>query len=368
MHISAINYYLPYTQHNAEIPQNRTQVISQPLKLHQDMFVKTSKVSFTANTSAGAPLKKLRNIPCPYYGGLMISGSQIFKIEQRLNQCNTAAKAVKVLSKYTDYMQRTERKMYERFKEYAKANPNKTFPDYLKEVYDESLMKLKLEEFAVLDDVDMISRGLSAKTALALRHKTTRCREVILANNQQDTFKRRILLNSLDEITPKEEEKGIFEKLKDRAIYLPASGTSENAFVVKYANRSHEEIAKRIVRASVASIEHIKPDSLGGENILSNFILASTNANSYRSNMPLAKYIERFPDIPQNCQAYIDKIIYSIHRGKLKGNETYPYDVKKTLETESDGKIILDLSKYKYTYEEAVEAMNKYRNRYKKAG
>ena len=100
------------------------------------MFVKTSKVSFTANTSAGAPLKKLRNIPCPYYGGLMISGSQIFKIEQRLNQCNTAAKAVKVLSKYTDYMQRTERKMYERFKEYTKANPNKTFPDYLKEVYD----------------------------------------------------------------------------------------------------------------------------------------------------------------------------------------------------------------------------------------
>lgn len=365
MRITAISYYSPYIRHSQ---QNGTHFLTQKQNTQNDIFIKTSGVAFCANTSAGAPLRKLRNIPCPYYGGLMIAGSQIHKIEQRLEQCNTVGKVVKVLSKYTDYMQHTERKMYDRFKEYAKTNPNKTLPDYLKEVYDESLIKLKLEEFTVLDDVDMISRELSAKTALALRHKTTRCREVILVNDQRDTFKRRILLNSLDEIHPKEDEKEVFERLKDRAIYLPTSGTSENAFVIKYANRSHEEIAKRIVRASVASIEHIKPDSLGGGNELSNFILASTNANSYRSNMPLSKFIDRFPDIPKNCQIYIDKIIYSIHRGKLKGFETYPYDVKKTLEKESDGRISLDLSKYKHTYEEAVNAMNKYRSRYKKAG
>ena len=43
------------------------------------------------------------------------------------------------------------------------------------------------------------------------------------------------------------------------------SASSVNAFVVKYANRTQQETAKRILRASVATIEHILPDSKGGK-------------------------------------------------------------------------------------------------------
>jgi len=323
-----------------------------------DTFTLTNPVTFTSNTSAGNILKKLIDITDPYTGVKMLRGSKMTQIEKKLDNCNTIAKAVKVLSKYTDYMHETEKAVYERFKAYAAKKPNNTIPDFLKEAYEESITKLKLEEFLVLDDVDLISRELSPRTALALRKKTTRCREVILANNSEDTFKRKTLLKSLDEIPPLPEELEIFERLKDRAIYLPTSGSSENAFIVKYATRSHAETAKRILRASVATIEHIKPDSLGGENILSNFILASSNANSYRSNMPLKKFIERFPKIPRYCQIYIEEIIQAIHKNTLKGNETYPYTVAKTLEKESDGKIILDLSSYKYTEEQAEQIIS----------
>lgn len=351
MYISAVNLISPYQSRRTPClkPNAATKTI------HNDIFIKTTPVTFCSNTSAGNVLKKLANITDPYTGIKMIRGSVMSKIEKKLDTCNTAAKAVKVLSKYTDYMQPTEKRMYERFAEYAASHPRKTLPDFLKEVYDDSLTKLKLEEFIVLDDVDMISRELSPQTALALRKKTTKCREVIIENNSEDTFKRKTLLSSLDEITPLEGEKEILERLKDRALYLPTSGSSENAFVVKYVNRSHEEIAKRILRASVATIEHIEPDSLGGGNILRNFMLASANANSYRSNMPLIKYIERFPKIPEHCQTYIEEIIQAIHKNKLGGNETYPYDVAKTLKEQSEGKIILDLSSYKYTEQQAKE-------------
>ena len=151
-----------------------------------------------------------------------------------------------------------------------------------------------------------------------------------------------------------EDIQDVFEQLKERAIYLPTSVTSENAFIVKYAGRTQQEIAKRLIRTSIGTIEHIKPDSLGGANSIDNFMLVSGNANSTRANMPLAKFIERFPNIPKNCQKYINQIIKIIHNGGFKGYETYPYQIKRTLNAESEGGIVLDLSKYKYTEDGAL--------------
>ena len=368
MRIIAINNVPYFTQNRYNAPVNPAKYLASTTQNQMpDMFIKSPEVTFCANTSAGNPLKRLRNISCPYYGTKMLSGALIHRVEQRLDQAPTIGEAVEVLSHYTEYMQKIERAMYEKFKNYSKEFPQKTLPQYLQELYNDSLTKLKLEEFFVLDDVDYLSRGLTPETAFALRGKITRCRTVILENNQEDTFKRKTLLTSLDEIKLKPEEKELFEKIKDKALYLPTSGSSENAFVVKYANRSHQEIAKRILRASVATIEHIKPDSMGGENKLSNFILASSSANSYRSNMPLDKYIEMFPDIPANCQKYINEIITCINRGALRGNETYPYEVRKTLKKESKGKIILDLSRYKYTEGKAIRKVTRYlEHRHKK--
>ena len=310
-------------------------------------FIKSDIVSFRSSTSNGNVLKKLKDITCPYTGIKMITGSMLAQIEGKLDKANTAKKAVTVLKKYKKYMQPTEKIIFEKFENYAKTSPDGNFQECLKQLYGESFTKLQLEEFYVLDDVDKISAKLSPKTELEIRKKTTRCREVILANNPGDTFKRKTLLSSLEEVKPQKDELNILEELKDRAIYLPTSGSSENAFVVKYAPRTHNEIAKRLIRVSLATIEHIVPDSLGGGNILSNFMLASASANNARSNMPLTKFIDMHPNIPKNCQKYINEIIGAIKSGKLKRHDSYPFDLKETLKDASNGRIVLDLSDYK---------------------
>ena len=114
------------------------------------------------------------------------------------------------------------------------------------------------------------------------------------------------------------------------------------------------------MRPSIATIEHIQPNSLDGENTIGNFLLASAGANSMRSNMPLTKFIEMYPSIPKKCQAYIEQVVDYIHRGWLKGNETYPYKVQKKLAEESGGLINLDLSCYKYSPDEAKARVVKY--------
>lgn len=323
-------------------------------------------ISFNGTTSAGNPLRKLKNIVCPYFGVKTISGAELPRIEKRLDKCTNVKEVVKVLKPYSSYMQKTEKNIYKIFVENARKNPDRKLPEILQEHYDEALVKLKLEEFNVLDDVDKISLKLSPEQALAVHSQTTTCRQVIIDNKQDDAFKRKMLLSSLDELKPKRGEKAIFELLRDRAIYLPTSSSSENAFIVKYANRSQEEIAKRIIRVSRATIEHVKPNSKNGENALSNFMLVSECANSARSNMPLSKFIDRFPCVLKNCQKYINQIISIIHSGNFKGYETYPYKIKKTLAKESAGRIILDLSEYKYSEKEAKKVSQKKFNKTKR--
>ena len=310
-------------------------------------------VPFEGSTSAGKPLRKLRNITCPYTGIKMIPGTALRGFEKKLVKCVTAEDIVNVLSEYSSCMQKTEKSVYAIFKDFVALNPYDDLQNCLQMIYNNCLTKLKLEELFVLDDVDMLTRGLSPATALKIRAKTTRCREIIIANDVQDTFKRKTFLTSLDEIHPKENEREIFDSIKDKALFLPTSGSSRNAFVVKYSKRTQQEAARRIFIASTATIEHVTPSSQGGSNHIGNFMLVSANGNRYREDLPLDKYINRFPKIPKYTQMYMDDIINAIHNGELEGNEDYPYLIKKKLIKESNGRLTPSLSAYKYTEAEA---------------
>ena len=157
-----------------------------------------------------------------------------------------------------------------------------------------------------------------------------------------------------------------FNDIKNKALFLPTSESSRNAFVVKYSKRNQQEIARRLFISSTGSIEHVTPASLGGLNTIGNFLLTSASGNRYRENMPLAEYIKRHPKIPQYMQMYINDIIREIHAGNMQGNETYPYKIKKKLMEESEGRIMISLSEYKFSEEEAAIAVEKYEQRFNK--
>lgn len=319
---------------------------------NHDVFIKKNSINFES-TSAGAPLRRLKNITDPYFGEKMISVADMPKIEKRLDECSTVKKTVHVLQKYKKNMQPIELKIFERIEAASQSAVRKTLPQLLNMWYDESLINLKLEEFRIIDTIDALSQQLSPETELKIREKTTKCRQSLVDGSAEAPFKRKSIIASIAEIQPKTGEEEVLDNLKNYSFKLPSSSTSENAFIVKYADRSHEEIAKRLIRLSVGTVEHIKPDSLGGENDISNFMLVSAQANSLRGNMPLSDFIKRFPQVLKNVQIYIEDIINTIHKGGLQGNQSYPYKVKQTLRKESEGIINLNLSSFKYSAKEA---------------
>lgn len=323
-------------------------------------------IPYEGKTSAGKPLRKLKSITCPYRGIKIIPSDTIKGFEKGLARCKTAKDAVDLLAPYQENMLSVEKSIYAIFKDFALLNPNDNLQNCLQMIKTNCLIKLKLEEMDVLDDVDMLTRKLSPQTAMKIRIKTTKCRQIIISNSNHDTFKRKTFLNSLEEIIPNENEREIFNDILNKALFLPTSESSRNAFVVKYSKRKQIEIVRRLFIASTGSIEHIVPSSLGGLNTMGNFLLTSASGNRYRENMPLPEYIKRHPKIPQYMQAYVDDIIREIHAGNLQGNETYPYKIKKKLMEESEGRIMISLSEYKYSEEEAALAVEAFEHQWDK--
>ena len=177
-------------------------------------------IPFEGTTSAGKPLRKLRDIPCPYRGIKIIPSEMIKGFEKNLVKCKTAEDAIKLLSCYKKNMLPVEKTMFAIFKDFALLNPDDNLQNCLEMIKTNCLNKLKLEELEVLDDVDMLSRKLSTQTALKLRNKTTKCRQIILSDSKNDTFKRKTFLISLEEIIPKENEREIFNDIKNHNTSL----------------------------------------------------------------------------------------------------------------------------------------------------
>lgn len=312
--------------------------------------------STNGDTGRGNALKRLKNITCPYTGIRMISGSEMNRIEQKLKELHNIKERIFFLSRYAKNMQAVEHRIFDQITYFLDSNPNKGLQDFFNLAYDSHLRKLKLEEFKVIDRVDTKSALLSTPTQLELRRETTKCRSQILDSNADVFFKRKNFLSALDEIKPHNPyEERVLSEIKNLALFLPTSGSSESAFIVKYSRRGEADILRRIMIGSVATIEHVKPHSHGGRDVISNFLLVSNNGNKYRENIPLSAYIDRNPAIPEYCQIQMLEIISNIEKGNLKGNEAYPYKIKKTLFDESEGRILLDLSSFHITQERAQD-------------
>ncbi len=323
-------------------------------------------IPYEGTTSAGKPLRKLKNIICPYRGIKIIPSSSIKHFENRLERVRVASDAYELLSNYLENMLPTEKAIYFIFKDFISLNPDDNLQNCLQMIRGNCLTRLKLEELKVLDEVDMLTHKLCDKTAFEIREITTKCRQIIISDNEREFFKRKVFLKSLEDVVPRENEREIFTNIKNKALFLPTSESSKNAFVVKYSKRSQIEITRRLFIASTGTIEHVTPASMGGANSIGNFLLTCASGNRYRENMPFVEYIKRHTSIPKYAQLYIDNIIEEIHNGNLQGNETYPYKIKRKLYEESKGRILLSLSSYKYSETEALEMVKEYENRYLK--
>ena len=340
-----------------------TDKYSEPLYHNSNNCPKAKNVVFcNTQTSAGKPLMKLSEIPCALFGITTLNLKKIKKIKRSLQGCEGARQAVIYLRPYADKnMLKTEKRMLERFSDDATYSRRLGFPNLLKSWYKDALIQLQQEEIDVIEQIEQIALHMSPETTEAILAETAECKRIIENEDPNHRFKRKDVLDALSNINPMPGEEEIMEDLIDMANYLPNSITSENAFIVKYADRSHEEISNRLVRPSLKTVEHLWAKFRKGPNDISNFVVACEGANSLKGDAWLKRFARRFPEVIPNSQAYADFFINAINNGRLKGNQSYPYKIKARYIEQSDGLIQLDLSQMKYSEEEAYAQEQAYK-------
>ena len=166
-------------------------------------------------------------------------------------------------------------------------------------------------------------------------------------------FNRKSFIYDLKEITEKLEDRKLAKKMIDTAIRLPTSKENISAFIMKAESRSSKQIGYDLFSGSIGSADHLIAHHNGGEDCLSNYVLASGYMNSEKAHESFADTLRKNPKIRIYAQRHIDKLIELANRGifdKVGLMETYIPDLAKFLEklSKPEPPLILDTSALKY--------------------
>lgn len=291
------------------------------------------------------PVRALGHISCPCCGIEMMTQKDMNDVTKRLG--NTSSQAIKTLDKYEKHMRPVEKECYNLLKIWSKDKPDADFKELLNENKEPQLKILQKKQNNILDTVIEISKTLSDKEQEEVRKVTETTRKYVSSTDKEIKFKRKTFLKDVETLGNKISDKEVYNKIYKEAEKMPTSQNDVSAFVVKYSDRNHREIGERLVKLSVGTIEHIRPRSEGGKNLLSNYMLECAGCNHERSSIPLGDWVDTHPEMKENSQKYIDEVINRINNGEMKGFSFYPEAVARTLFEQSEGKLDLNVQNVK---------------------
>lgn len=302
-------------------------------------------VSFVMNVDAKFLLGQCRNLRCAYSGREMLPLAEARNLYQKLTKRPNAQSAINLLIHYTKYMHDIESTVFDIFCEAPHKN-KRDFQNILKELKPDSLENLKEKQYKILTSTDSIIDSLGEQQAERVIEIRDMSLDKIMNNG---VFGRKSPLDMIKAIQAPPEDLDKIIKIYQAWYKLPSSSKDLDAFIVKYAKATHEEIAKRLISTAVGSIEHIKPSQRNGEDKLGNYLLVSATFNNNRSSMPLNEYImlNNELNITKNLQIYMDDVIGEVNNPKSPFAERsyYPESIQKAIRNETRNKVLLNTDK-----------------------
>ncbi|MDD3593929.1 MAG: hypothetical protein PHX18_04810 [Candidatus Gastranaerophilales bacterium] len=301
-------------------------------------------------------LKKIVNLPCPCCGRIMTTRDEMNDFVENIKMAKGQT-LIEELTKYEGRIKGIEKQVLKKVKINAKKHPDKNLKELFKQMYRNSIQQLENSQQKVIAKVMKLSDGLEGRTYITVKKDIKTVNTLLQKRRNSQVFKRKTFITSFYKLIMEEENprnKKILELIAQKAKGLPTSGNSTDAFIVKYHRRRIDEIAQRLLDASLASTEHVNPRSCGGVNDPSNYLVQCKYCNSERSSLEYKDWLKKHPEMKRNIQVHIDKVISLILNEQINGYDFYPLVIKYTLVKESKGLLdinienIIDYLKYKY--------------------
>ena len=169
-----------------------------------------------------------------------------------------------------------------------------------------------------------------------------------------EPFKRKNFIKELKQLLAGVSDQKLVRSLEQTAIQLPTAKHEPAAFIVKSATSSSEKIGYDLLSRSIGTVEHLLPQTHGGEDYWSNLALATSEMNSERAHRKMPMQLQKHPETYENCQKYVDRLI-ELHKNKILKKfglgEWYIINFAEKMYKMSppDKRMVLDLSKLSKT-------------------
>lgn len=200
----------------------------------------------------------------------------------------------------------------------------------------------------VLRMIDVVLRKSVLKDEPRLRELVDVSKSRLMREEIVVPFSRKQFLYDLIKVIDDLPDKELKDRMISIAEKLPTSRENFSAYVVKLCANPADKILHRIVWPYIASVEHLKPKSEGGDrHKMSNLGAARTVLNSQRQSRDFNIWINEHPEVRENCQKYVDRLIELYHEGvftKLNIDPKYITDFKDTIYKLSNHSLDLDIS------------------------
>ncbi len=313
--------------------------------LKNDVFEKSEETSFAGHPCKADAfrVKGLYNIPCPCCGTDMVTNAQLEKFINEVEN-RTGRDLAGTLNRYEKYYKPVEKEVAFEISKYAEQYPKLNISELTRKISVEHREKLIEEQSGIIEELKGMSSLINNDDVRKIYVKyLERSAENVREFKDDSFFKRKSFLSDLNEICKNSTDEKGYETIMTAAFKMPSSVDSASAFLIKYARRGQEEIARRLLNPSLSTTEHVIPKSRGGENNTGNYIAMCAKCNSSRSSIPYDEWLEGHPDMPVNLQNYLDEVSRRIKEKAINGYDDYPDDVVNVIREESKGQIELEV-------------------------
>ena len=340
--------------------QNLNLYTSNPFS--RDYFLGANNLSFKGYVCSpdDFKIKHAFGIECPCCGNVMLTKKQSNAFAKRIENA-TGFDLQRELTKYYGNFRQNEREIADILIERSKSNPDADLSELVELEAQNRLQYLETAQIGIIGEMHTMADELSEDKKNEVQGILSSEQDLIENSDDFKYFKRKAFIQRIDrarQTAKRKTDAKIMEEMLKKAERMPDSGSSKDAFFVKYARRKNEDIARRLVSPSIATTEHVKPQSKNGKNSTSNYIPLCAKCNSERGNMPYNDWFKIHPEMPSNLQKFVNTIYEMIQNQEFLGWEfydTYVDDVIYAVQQETGGKLTLKNPTYEETKPESEE-------------
>ena len=254
------------------------------------------------------------------------------------------------ITKLNPDFRKVEKRAFKELQWLAKKYPNETFHTILNkpEIHNHYLKNLEAKQMDILNKIEFASESLEPDVKPLVLDAIKNAKEIFKNEEPSIRHKRSRVIAEFQSAFEKSNNHASVKKIADIADSLPSSVTDVDAFMIKGSQKSTNTIVETLLGRQRNTFEHVKPHHRIGDNgpsTIYNYIGLCGKCNLERQRMSYEIFTKIHPEMVENEQLQMDKIIYFINNGILTGYDKYPQEIKKALQVESKNAINIDISR-----------------------